>query len=105
MMALVWRGFGFPTSEPDTFVIHFYQHVIGKMDGRSCPSYPVCSLYAKQAMTRHGLLMGSWLTLDRLIHESDDLQHARWVRINGRLHSYDPLRRNDFWLKESHDGT
>lgn len=77
----------------------FYRHVVGAVDGRSCPSWPVCSSYASQAVKKHGLLIGSWLMLDRLIHEGDDL-HERygWVRVDGELRHDDPVERNDFWL-------
>jgi len=100
LMSLAWGRFGLPAVTPEAFPMHFYQHIIGPMDGKSCPSYPVCSLYARQAVAGHGLLVGSWLAMDRLIHEGDDLKRARWVRVGGRLYSYDPLSRNDFWFKE-----
>jgi len=99
-MSLVWGRFGLPAETPTAFPMHFYQHIIGPLDGKSCPSYPVCSLYVRQAAAKHGLLVGSWLALDRLIHEGDDLRHPRWVRVDGEIRSYDPLSRNDFWLKE-----
>jgi len=100
LMSLAWGRMGLPVETPAAFPMHFYQHIIGPMDGKSCPSYPVCSLYARQAVARHGLLVGSWLVLDRLIHEGDDLRHPQWVRVGGAVRSYDPLSRNDFWIKE-----
>jgi len=98
LFALVWRGIAFPAGKPDAFAIHFYQHVIGALDGRACPSYPVCSLYAAQAVDRYGPLTGSWLMLDRLIHEPDDLVEGQWVIVDGEQRLYDPLARNAFWL-------
>jgi len=98
LLSFVWRGFALPPGGPDGFVIHFYQHVIGEMDGRSCPSYPVCSLYAAQAVGKYGLLTGSWLMLDRLIHEADDLQRGPWLIYDGVERLHDPLERNAFWL-------
>ena len=75
-----------------------YQQLVGQVDGRSCPSYPVCSLYARQALSRHGLLLGSWLMLDRLIHEADDVRRGRRVATSDGWRLFDPLSRNDFWL-------
>jgi putative component of membrane protein insertase Oxa1/YidC/SpoIIIJ protein YidD len=95
---LLWQGFAMPAMTPQGVTIHFYQHVLGQLDGRSCPSYPVCSVYARQAIGRHGLLFGSWLALDRLIHENDDLQHGPWRMFEGEKRLYDPLSRNDFWV-------
>jgi len=83
---------------PQSFPIQFYQQVIGSLDGRSCPSFPVCSQYASQAINQYGLLIGSWLTLDRLIHEADDLQLGPWLYVAGTKRLNDPIKRNAFWL-------
>jgi len=79
--------------------LYVYQHLIGGHDGRPCPSYPVCSLYARQAFDTHGLLIGSWLMLDRLIHEADDVRRGPWLLAADGKRLYDPLARNDFWLR------
>jgi len=101
IMAGVWQGMRFPVTTPQSFAIHFYQHGLGHLDGRSCPSYPVCSAYARQALQQHGWIIGSWLAMDRLIHENDDLSHSQGHEIvfEGEKRLYDPLSRNDFWLK------
>jgi len=87
-------------SGPQHVFMHFYRHGLGQMDGRSCPSYPVCSFYATQAVNQYGLLVGSWLAMDRIIHEHDDIQHGNWLRINGEERLYDPVARNAYWLKK-----
>ena len=89
-----------PTTSPQLFAIHSYQQLIGDLDGRSCPAYPVCSLYARQALSEHGWLVGSWLMLDRLIHEAGDLKHGPRIVFEGERRLYDPLSRNDFWLRK-----
>lgn len=94
---LLWRGNGTAVS-PSQLPIHFYRNVVGELDGRSCPSYPVCSHYAGQAFEKHGMLRGSWLALDRLIHEGGDMKAGVWPVIEGERRLYDPLTRNDFWL-------
>ncbi len=95
--ACLWHGW-LPPATPAGFPMAFYRNVLGTLDGRACPSYPVCSRYASQAIERHGLLLGSWLALDRLIHESDDLSRGPWIRDREARRLYDPLSRNDFWL-------
>jgi putative component of membrane protein insertase Oxa1/YidC/SpoIIIJ protein YidD len=97
-VAMLWQSFTVQAVTPKGIAIHFYQHVLRQLDGRSCPSYPVCSVYARQAINQYGLLLGSWLALDRLIHENDDLQHGIWHEFEGEKRLYDPLSRNDFWL-------
>ncbi|MDQ6992712.1 MAG: membrane protein insertion efficiency factor YidD [Mariprofundus sp.] len=100
LLSVVWRGFALPATTPDGFIMHFYQQVIGELDGRSCPSYPVCSLYAQQALQQYGLLMGSWLAVDRLIHEGDDLHDGVWLVYDGVERLSDPLSRNTVWLQK-----
>ncbi len=104
LMAGAWQTMRFPVTSPQSFVIHFYQHGLGHLDGRSCPSYPVCSAYAREAFQRHGWLVGSWLVMDRLIHEADDLKKnsaiGHMIVWQGERRLYDPLSRNDFWLSK-----
>lgn len=97
--SLGWRAIGATATDPAGLFMDFYRHGIGQLDGRHCPSYPVCSLYARRAVHAHGLLLGSWLALDRLIHEHDDLHRGPWVVYQGQVRLYDPLSRNDFWLR------
>jgi len=80
-----------------SFPIQMYQRVIGTLDGRSCPSYPVCSQYARQAIQKHGLLLGSWWMLDRMIHEADDVYSQHTIVVDGVVRTDDRLQRNDFW--------
>jgi len=101
-LGFFWKNFDLPTSSPQGFSIHFYQHVLGHLDGRSCPAYPVCSVYAREAIERHGALVGSWLMIDRLIHEINDLKVGPWIKWTDKTRLYDPLDRNDFWLEEEH---
>jgi putative component of membrane protein insertase Oxa1/YidC/SpoIIIJ protein YidD len=95
----VWEAAGLPAHLPAAFPIHFYQRVVGPVDGRSCPAAPVCSGYAREAIAAHGLWLGAWLSLDRLIHEHDDLADGPWARVEGRRRLEDPLHRNDAWLR------
>jgi len=97
-MAMLWQSMLPAMGSPEHFLMHFYRNAIGQLDGRACPSYPVCSLYATQAVHKHGLLVGSWLAMDRIIHEHDDLQRGQWLSVDGEERLYDPLSRNDFWL-------
>lgn len=98
-VALLWQSFTVQAVTPQGIAMHFYQHVLRQLDGRSCPSYPVCSVYARQAIDQYGLLFGSWLALDRLIHENDDLQHGLWHEFEGGKRLNDPLSRNSNWIR------
>jgi len=99
-VAWLWDLAGLPPLAPVAFPIQFYQRVIGPVDGRRCPANPVCSAYARQAIERHGGLVGSWLVIDRLIHEEGDLREGERVRVDGARRLNDPLGHNDFWLRD-----
>ncbi len=48
-------------------VVRAYQRWISPLLPPSCRFYPSCSAYAVEALSRHGLLRGSWLTARRLL--------------------------------------
>lgn len=99
----VWQSMRFSSTAPQGFMIQFYQRALGHLDGRSCSAYPVCSAYARQALAQHGWLWGSWLAMDRLIHEADDFKASDKgdiIVFEGEQRLYDPLSRNDFWLSK-----
>jgi len=98
-LAMLWYLLLPPQSGVTAMPMHVYRNLVGELDGRACPSWPVCSLYTTQALARYGALIGSWLALDRIIHEHDDLRRGPWVIVAGRERLYDPLARNDFWLR------
>jgi putative membrane protein insertion efficiency factor len=47
-------------------LVRGYQVVLGPMLPMACRFYPSCSVYAIEALERHGALKGSWLTVRRL---------------------------------------
>ena len=75
----------------------FYQKYISPVDGDRCPSYPTCSQYGREAVRKHGVLMGLMMTYDRLIHESDEIRRAPLMRVGDVYRYYDPVENNDFW--------
>ncbi|RCW51238.1 hypothetical protein DFP97_102434 [Paenibacillus prosopidis] len=46
--------------------IHFYRKVISPMTPPSCRFYPTCSMYALEAIEKHGAARGSWLAAKRI---------------------------------------
>lgn len=43
-----------------------YQNIVSPWLGPRCRFHPSCSHYACEALERHGMFRGSWLTLRRL---------------------------------------
>lgn len=64
--------------------ILFYRLVISPWLGPNCRFQPSCSMYALEAIERHGALAGSWLTVRRLAR----CHPITWL---GGSHGYDPV--------------
>ncbi|HUD01799.1 MAG TPA: membrane protein insertion efficiency factor YidD [Rhabdochlamydiaceae bacterium] len=47
-------------------LIWVYQWTIGPLIGNRCRFYPSCSNYSKEALEKHGVFKGLWLTLRRI---------------------------------------
>jgi putative membrane protein insertion efficiency factor len=55
-------------------LLRAYQYFLRPLLGANCRFYPSCSDYSREAIERHGVLKGLWLTLRRV----------------GRCHPYHP---------------
>ncbi|MCD6527294.1 MAG: membrane protein insertion efficiency factor YidD [Desulfuromonas sp.] len=80
--------------------VRFFQRYISVVDSPRCPMYPTCSTYALQAMDKHGPLLGMFITVDRLLHETNPLEQTIPLHGYERERFYDPLSNNDFWLDD-----
>lgn len=72
-------------------VVRVYQLVVSPLLGPTCRYYPSCSAYCVQALTRHGVLWGTWLTVRRLLRchpwtsgGVDDVPEQGWRAARGR---------------------
>jgi len=48
-------------------LIKFYQKTLSLFIGNGCRFYPTCSSYSLEAIEKHGSLIGSWLTIKRIL--------------------------------------
>jgi len=46
--------------------VRAYRYFVSPMLGPSCRFHPSCSAYAEEALARHGVLRGLWLSAKRL---------------------------------------
>lgn len=46
--------------------VQFYRYVLSPLLGSNCRYLPTCSEYAEEALRRHGLWAGGWMTAARL---------------------------------------
>jgi putative membrane protein insertion efficiency factor len=47
-------------------LIRFYQLTVSPLLGPRCRFYPTCSDYGLEAIERHGIARGTWLTCQRV---------------------------------------
>ncbi|MFA6061567.1 MAG: membrane protein insertion efficiency factor YidD [Gallionella sp.] len=47
-------------------LIHAYQYLISPLSPPTCRFIPTCSHYACDALSKHGLLTGMWLSIKRI---------------------------------------
>jgi putative membrane protein insertion efficiency factor len=47
--------------------IHLYRWLLAPLIGPCCRYLPSCSEYALEALARHGVLVGGWLALRRIL--------------------------------------
>lgn len=79
-----------------------YRDVLTKVDGPRCAHRPVCSVYARDAVARHGLL-GFGLGIDRLFRRGLDSPLRRLPRLayeDGTIALHDPLEFSTFFLED-----
>ena len=48
-------------------LLRFYKYFISPLLGNHCRFHPSCSSYAMQAISMHGVIFGSYLTIKRLL--------------------------------------
>lgn len=48
-------------------ILRFYKFFISPLLGNHCRFHPSCSSYAMQAISMHGAIVGSYLTIKRLL--------------------------------------
>lgn len=49
------------------FVVRFYQVVLGPLLPAACRYVPSCSVYALEALERHGPWRGGWMAVRRIV--------------------------------------
>jgi hypothetical protein len=48
-------------------LIRLYRYTLSSIFGRTCRHLPTCSEYGEEAIARHGLWAGGWMTLARVL--------------------------------------
>jgi len=83
------------------FAFRFYSNYITKIDGARCEHRPTCSRYSLDAVRKHGMVLGSMLTIDRLLRgpQSSSLRGLPVLKYHeGQPYFSDPVEENDFFF-------
>lgn len=64
----------------------------------SCTFHPTCSQYTRQAIIKHGFLIGLMIGAERIMRYHHDFSHYDPIDIGGAVKLYDPVENNDFWF-------
>ena len=85
---------------PLILLIRFYKVMISPAYAPSCTFAPSCSTYGLQALRKHGPILGSIMTAERIMrnHQIDTLHYPIIMR-DGLPYQWDPLEANDFWIR------
>ena len=77
-----------------------YGNYISQVDAvRTCRFEPTCGAYCREAIRRHGALLGWIMGCDRSIRYHDDtVTYPRGI-VDGHLRLLDPVDDNDFWFR------
>jgi uncharacterized protein len=85
-----------------TGFIRLYQLTLSGFIGNSCRHLPTCSEYAYEAIARHGLWAGGWMSLFRIARCGPFGTHGHDpvpARLEARYHWFTPWR---YWLIGRH---
>lgn len=90
-----------PAAGPFSAVLAAYRGPLNHLSAvrhGTCPMHPTCSEYARQAVAKHGEMIGWFMACDRLMRcGRDEIRRSPMVRGGDGYRIDDPLARNDFW--------
>jgi putative component of membrane protein insertase Oxa1/YidC/SpoIIIJ protein YidD len=78
-----------------SFAFEVWRGLITRIDGPRCAHRPSCSAFAHQAISRHKLIPGLWMAMNRLIRGARSSAIRMLARRANRF--LDRLEDNAFW--------
>jgi putative component of membrane protein insertase Oxa1/YidC/SpoIIIJ protein YidD len=83
------------SSNPFSLAFEVWRDLITRIDGTRCAHRPSCSAFAHQAISRHRLIPGMWMAINRLIRGARSSALRILPRSGNRF--LDRLEDNTFW--------
>lgn len=78
------------------WIIDFYK--ITSSSGQSCTFFPTCSAYTKEAIAKHGFILGLIMGAERIMRYHNDPKHYDLIEVGGSFKLDDQLKYNNFWF-------
>jgi putative component of membrane protein insertase Oxa1/YidC/SpoIIIJ protein YidD len=87
------------TANPFYFAFRVWSELLTKIDGRRCAHRPSCSRFAHEAIRRHGIPVGVWMALSRLMRgaQSSSIRGLTPVAMAGGVYLIDGIEEYTFW--------
>ena len=85
---------------PSGWFMWVYRDYISQVDAvRTCRFEPTCGAYCREAIRKHGPLLGWIMGCERAMrYHRDTITYPRGIVV-GHLRVLDPVADNDFWLR------
>lgn len=77
--------------------VNVFREYVSPVDGDRCMMHPSCTTYSIEAVRKHGIIIGYIMTIDRLIHENNEMDFARVTGEGEGARFQDSVENNDFW--------
>jgi hypothetical protein len=71
------------SASPFGLAFEVWSRLLTTIDGPRCAHRPTCSAYARRALARHGLPLGLWLAMGRLLRGAHSSPHRRLPLVPG----------------------
>jgi putative component of membrane protein insertase Oxa1/YidC/SpoIIIJ protein YidD len=81
------------------FAFRVWADLLTKIDGRRCAHRPSCSRFAHMAIREHGIPVGVWMALSRLMRgaQSSSIRRLTPVALPGGAYLVDRIEDYTFW--------
>jgi hypothetical protein len=81
--------------------LDFYARRLSNVDARrNCRFLPTCGDYGREAIRKHGWLLGWLMGCEHAMRWHRDPRPYRRAVVDGHVRFLDPVTDNDFWFRQ-----
>lgn len=79
-----------PVKIVSVLLIRSYQYFFSSLDGSTCQFRPSCSHFGAEAIKKHGVLLGTLMTADRILR-CNPFTRGKYPLTDDKRHHHDPV--------------